>query len=396
MRFAPAPEYHVFPTLERPLKPYEAVVRATRETLPLVASARPDVVVADILTLAPALAAELRGRAGGRRSSRTSTRAARRASRRTRSGARLPRTAAGRAAVAARSTAHRPRAGARARELNETRRAARPAGAGPGARRDQRAARARGDASRSSSTRGRGRRARHVVGPLHVGAAGRRRRAAAGRRRRSCWSRPRPSQDPRAPAAARGARRAWPDEPVRVLADVEPAPAAEPAATRAGQCAAGRLGLATRGRCRAATWSSATSGTGRCARAGVGLPGRRLPGGGRHERERCARRWAGVGVRVPRRFTTPRPLRLAVRRALRDKGMRARARELQKWSAGHDGAATGAELVEALAEAQGGGAAGGGDVARGVGGDGEGAHAHGAGAAQEAQVGGPQAEGESA
>jgi UDP:flavonoid glycosyltransferase YjiC (YdhE family) len=58
MGFAAAPEYHVFPTLERPLKPYEAVVRATRETEPLVRSLAPDVVVADILTLAPALAAE--------------------------------------------------------------------------------------------------------------------------------------------------------------------------------------------------------------------------------------------------------------------------------------------------------------------------------------------------
>src|SRR4051812_15550079 len=61
MTFAAAPEYHVFPTLERPLKPYEAVVRATRETEPLVESLAPDVVVADILTLAPALAAERRG-----------------------------------------------------------------------------------------------------------------------------------------------------------------------------------------------------------------------------------------------------------------------------------------------------------------------------------------------
>jgi UDP:flavonoid glycosyltransferase YjiC (YdhE family) len=61
MRFAAAPEYHVFPTLERPLKPYEAVVRATRETEPLLEDAAPDVVVADILTLAPALAAERLG-----------------------------------------------------------------------------------------------------------------------------------------------------------------------------------------------------------------------------------------------------------------------------------------------------------------------------------------------
>ena len=61
MRFAPAPEYHVFPTQERPLKPYEAVRRATGVTRELVAAERPDVVVSDILTLAPALAAELEG-----------------------------------------------------------------------------------------------------------------------------------------------------------------------------------------------------------------------------------------------------------------------------------------------------------------------------------------------
>lgn len=59
MAFSAAPEYHVFPTLDRPLKPYEAVVRAARETEPLVREVAPDVVVADILTLAPALTAEL-------------------------------------------------------------------------------------------------------------------------------------------------------------------------------------------------------------------------------------------------------------------------------------------------------------------------------------------------
>ena len=59
--FAPAPEYHVFPTRDRPLKPYEAVVRAARDTRPLVAEVRPHAVVADILTLAPALAGELEG-----------------------------------------------------------------------------------------------------------------------------------------------------------------------------------------------------------------------------------------------------------------------------------------------------------------------------------------------
>jgi UDP:flavonoid glycosyltransferase YjiC (YdhE family) len=59
MRFLPAPEYHVFPTRERPLKPYEAVALAVGETRSHIREVEPDVVVNDILTLAPALAAEL-------------------------------------------------------------------------------------------------------------------------------------------------------------------------------------------------------------------------------------------------------------------------------------------------------------------------------------------------
>jgi MGT family glycosyltransferase len=61
MRFLAAPEYPVFPTQEQPLSPYEAIVRATGQTRPTVVAAAPDVVVHDILTLAPALAGELEG-----------------------------------------------------------------------------------------------------------------------------------------------------------------------------------------------------------------------------------------------------------------------------------------------------------------------------------------------
>ena len=61
MGFAAAPEYQVFPTEARPLKPYAAAVRAARETRPAVRSFAPDVAVSDILTPAPALAAELEG-----------------------------------------------------------------------------------------------------------------------------------------------------------------------------------------------------------------------------------------------------------------------------------------------------------------------------------------------
>jgi UDP:flavonoid glycosyltransferase YjiC (YdhE family) len=59
IEFAAAPEYHVFPTREAPLTPYAAAARAAIETQPLVRGFAPDVVVSDILTAAPALAAEL-------------------------------------------------------------------------------------------------------------------------------------------------------------------------------------------------------------------------------------------------------------------------------------------------------------------------------------------------
>ncbi|HEV2974535.1 MAG TPA: glycosyl transferase, partial [Solirubrobacteraceae bacterium] len=53
LAFTPAPEYSAFPIGDSPLDFYEAVVYATRDTLPLVRDMRPDVVVHDILTLGP-------------------------------------------------------------------------------------------------------------------------------------------------------------------------------------------------------------------------------------------------------------------------------------------------------------------------------------------------------
>jgi UDP:flavonoid glycosyltransferase YjiC (YdhE family) len=61
MHFSAAPEYPVFPTREHPMSPYQAVVAAVAETRPALIAAAPDVVVHDVLTLAPALAAELEG-----------------------------------------------------------------------------------------------------------------------------------------------------------------------------------------------------------------------------------------------------------------------------------------------------------------------------------------------
>ena len=62
MRFAAAPEYQVFPTREVPLKPYAAAVKASGSTRELIRSFDPEVVVADIITVAGSLAAQAEGR----------------------------------------------------------------------------------------------------------------------------------------------------------------------------------------------------------------------------------------------------------------------------------------------------------------------------------------------
>jgi UDP:flavonoid glycosyltransferase YjiC (YdhE family) len=58
--------------------------------------------------------------------------------------------------------------------------------------------------------------------------------------------------------------------------------------------------------------------------------------------------WAGAGVRLPRRFVSPRGVRLAVERALGDPSIRARAREMAAWAASHDAEAAASVYVERL------------------------------------------------
>ncbi len=58
--------------------------------------------------------------------------------------------------------------------------------------------------------------------------------------------------------------------------------------------------------------------------------------------------WAGAGVRLPRRYISPRRVRLAVERALAEPSIRTRARELGDWNATHDPPGEAARLVEAL------------------------------------------------
>ena len=65
--------------------------------------------------------------------------------------------------------------------------------------------------------------------------------------------------------------------------------------------------------------------------------------------------WAGVGVRLPWRLLGPATLRLAVRRALSERSLADRARELAGWAAANDGAERAAELVEGFARGPGAG-----------------------------------------
>jgi UDP:flavonoid glycosyltransferase YjiC (YdhE family) len=60
--------------------------------------------------------------------------------------------------------------------------------------------------------------------------------------------------------------------------------------------------------------------------------------------------WAGVGVSLPRRLTSARGVKLAVRKLLSDPSYKTRAAELGRWAAEHDGAAAAADELERFAE----------------------------------------------
>jgi len=59
--------------------------------------------------------------------------------------------------------------------------------------------------------------------------------------------------------------------------------------------------------------------------------------------------WAGAGLSLPWRLCRPTPLRWALRRLLREPSFTAKAEEIATWGRENDGAARGAELVERLA-----------------------------------------------
>jgi UDP:flavonoid glycosyltransferase YjiC (YdhE family) len=344
MRYAPAGEYQVFPTRDKPLKPYAAVVRAAREMAPLVDSVAPDVVVADILTLAPALAGEVAGvpvatviphvyPVGAPGFPPYAL------------GARLPRTALGRAGW----NALRGPVGSGERrgrdELNETRRRL---GLAP----QERVHGGLSDRLVLVGTYPQLEYPRewpshvHVVGPLLWEPPFDPVEPAPG-----CDPvvvvAPSTSQDPRQRmlrAAIEGLGRAR----VRVLATWNRRPPPFPL----------RPGPNTR----LVEWISYSKNFPRAAvvvcHAGHGTLVRALHSGavvvavpvGADMGENAARLdWARLGVRLPGRLVSPATVRLAVARALDDAGLAERVRALAAWSAAHDGPTRAAELIEGLA-----------------------------------------------
>jgi UDP:flavonoid glycosyltransferase YjiC (YdhE family) len=347
LTFAAAPEYQVFPSGPEPLDFYEAVVYATRDTLPLLRECRPEVVVADILTLAPALAAELEGlpcatliphvHPHGEPDFPIYS-----------LGARMPRTALGRRLWRA---AQRPvdRGLERGRlELNHTREQLGLPGLDYVHNGLSRELALVASFPQLEYPRTRGWPANtHVVGPL-------------------MWEPPArevelpPGEQPLvlvAPSTAQDAEhrllsaalRGLADAPVRVLATynrrLPPRPLPVPANARV------------------VDWLSYARTMPDCdvvlCHAGHGTLVRALASGcavvacpavGDMNENAARLDWAGAGVRLPRRFVNPRTVRLAVERALGEPSIRERARELGAWADAHDAGATAAVLVERLAE----------------------------------------------
>jgi UDP:flavonoid glycosyltransferase YjiC (YdhE family) len=352
MRFAAAPEYHVFPNGgmgSPPLDFYEAVVHATRDTLPLMRELEPEVAVADILTLAPALAAELQSvpvatliphvhphpPSGAPIYS---------------IGARLPRTRLGRAfwRRATRPVENGLERGRRDLNSVRTRLALPPLGHVHGGISQRLALVGTFPQLEYPREWGGWGPNTHVVGPL-------------------IWEPPTadvelpPGEEPLvliAPSTAqdpehrllRAALRGLADAPVRVLATWNRRLPSHP--------------LTVPPNARVVEWVSYARTMPRCdvvvCHAGHGTLARALASGcavvacpvAGDMNENAARvDWAGAGVRLPRRFIAPRPLRLAVERALDEPAIRVRARDLAAWWEANDPADTAAGLVESLAAA---------------------------------------------
>jgi UDP:flavonoid glycosyltransferase YjiC (YdhE family) len=342
MRFAAAPEYHVFPTRERPLSPYQAVERATRETVSLVRAVSPAAVVADILTLAPALAGELEGvpvctvipHVDPRMPPGSAPYSC---------GARLPRTRAGRALWHGTDPLLRHGLQLGRRQLNETRRRL-------GLPALERVHGGISEALALVATFPQLEYPRtwppgtHVVGPLMWEPPAAAVELPPGDEPLVLVA-PSTSQDPGQTllhAALEGLARL----PVRVLASANrqiPAVAVPANARLVDWVSYAR----TMPACELVVCHGGHGTVARALASGCAVV--IVPAAGDMNENAARVEWAGVGVRLPRRLVGARALALAAGRALARPELRVGARGLQAWAARHDGAARAAELVEAFA-----------------------------------------------
>jgi UDP:flavonoid glycosyltransferase YjiC (YdhE family) len=343
MTFAAAPEYHVFPTREKPLTPYQAVERATRETVALVRAAAPDAVMSDILTLAPALAGELEGVPVGTVIPHLDPRLPP-GSAPYSCGARLPRTRAGRALWRAADPLLRHGLQLGRDQLNETRRRlGLPA-----------LEHVHGGISRALTLVATFPQLEyprawppgtHVVGPLLWEPPAAPAALPPGDDPLVLLA-PSTSQDP-AQTLLRAALEGFARLPVRVLASTNRQPPP---------------GLAPPPNAQLVDWLSYARTMPACdlvvCHGGHGTVARALssgcavvvvPAAGDMNETAARVEWAGVGVRLPGRLVGPRGLALAAGRALARPALRDGARGLQAWATRHDGPAHAADLVEAFA-----------------------------------------------
>jgi UDP:flavonoid glycosyltransferase YjiC (YdhE family) len=77
-----------------------------------------------------------------------------------------------------------------------------------------------------------------------------------------------------------------------------------------------------------------------------------VPAGGDMHENAARIDWAGVGVRLPRRATTPAAIRLAVGRALARTGITGRGDAARRWAEANDGGQHAAAILEAHIEAR--------------------------------------------
>jgi MGT family glycosyltransferase len=343
MRFVAAPEYPVFPTRERPMRPYEAVVAAVARTRPAVGRAAPDVVVHDVLTLAPALCAELEGvptatliphlypiGESGRAPFGL--------------GARRPRTAVGATLwrgfdpLVARGLRHGRD------ELNDARAKVGLAPVdglfgGLSERLCLVATFPQLEYPRPWPAHV------HVVGPLLWEPGGAHVDPPAGADPLVLVATS-TAQDP-ANRMLAAALRGLGDEPVRLLGVWNGRPLDPPVRIPANARVVSWLAYAETMRECALVVCHGGSGTlGRALACGT--PVLAVPHAGDMPENAARLIWAGAGRRLAWPLLSPATLRRAVRRALDDPRLPARATELATWAAAHDGAARAADLVEGL------------------------------------------------